>query len=1004
MISLNLGKARNGIKLALLATSLLTAAPALAQLSTATIRGQVTNKAIAAPGATIVARSIDTGAVAHAVAGPDGSYVLTGLSPGAYDVSFTAPGGKPITERVIVAVGQSASLDMDVAAPALSAAGAGAPASTGPGGAIVVTGRRLVETRTSEQGTNVTPQQIENLPQGSRNFIDFAELAPGIRIMKAGNFPVQLRQTFGGGGVGLDTNGDSFNGPQVNVFIDGVSLRSNIQQGGIVGQDVSSGNPFSQLAISEFRVLTSNYKAEYEDAGTSIITAVTKSGTNQFHGEAFGLYTDQHFASNDFFTKQRGDPKVPFKRYQYGIALGGPIIKDRLFFFVNYEANHQDRTAAVVPGTPSPAEAATLPINPQSFAGTFAQPFRERLGFAKLTYLATDNNTLELTGSIRKETDVRDVGGQNSFSRGTNVRNNVYTAKLTDRWNGNGFLNEATVDYLKSDLTFGAPNTTSFGEIFEGIISIGGRPDFQIVKQRGLTFRDNFSLTNVEWNGHHLIKIGGKISFQKYQVSGSGPDANPQFDFVFNPGLGLDFSFPQLVNFGGGNPNVSAKTTQIGLFAQDDWEVNKHLLINAGIRWDVDTNAKNNHFVTPARAVQALQTLGADPRINPAFFDVNNYISTGSNRHPDYNNFAPRIGFSYDVHADRRTVFFGGYGRFYDRTLFRSAAEEQLLSQFQHGTLLFSTDGLPRNGQPTIQFNPAFLTPAGFQALLASLATNPLAPGTSELRVIPNDLKTPYTDQFSIGVRQKFGIFQTSLSFNHVIGSHQIGYAPLNRSAAPNPATGFFDFIPLINGYSNAVAAFNTRKTKYDAVFLTIDKPYSKESGWGAGIAYTGVLHSEENGNPGGNGFNFDRPDIAATGFVPNAGSEKHHIVANWITDLPLDFRFSGLITYGSGAPFFVIDANRAPAPQGFTPAFIRLGFFNHLPYFLQFDLRLQKLFHFGDGREFGISAEVFNLFNRANFGGANGFKCCGSTVGFGVPNSLAGPPRTFQIGANVRF
>jgi outer membrane receptor protein involved in Fe transport len=986
----------SGISAFAVALSVCLAQPAHAQLSTATIRGQVTSKAAPVPGTAVMAKSVDTGAVTHAVAGPDGTYVLSGLAPGAYDVSFGA-GANAITQRVIVSVGQTASLDMDLAAPAQSTAQAGVPGST-PSGGIVVTGRRLVETRTSEQATNVTPQQIENLPQGSRNFIDFAELAPGIRIMKAGGFPVQLRQTFGGGGVGLDTNGDSFNGPQVNVFIDGVSLRSNIQQGGIVGQDVSSGNPFSQLAISEFRVLTSNYKAEYEDAGTATITAVTKSGTNEFHGEAFGLYTDQHLTSNDFFSRKNGQSKVPFKRYQLGAALGGPIIRDRLFFFVNYEFNHQDRTATVVPGTPPDNQGPLIPFNPQSFAGTFAQPFREHLGFGKLTYLASDANTLELTGSLRRETDVRDVGGQSAFSRGTNVKNNVYTAKLTDRWNGNGFLNEATVDYLKSDLTFGAPNTTDFGETFQGVISVGGRPDFQNVRQQGLTFRDNFSLTNVQWNGHHLIKIGGKLSFQKYRVGGSGPDANPQFIFTFDPTRNLNFSFPELVNFGGGNPNVSARTTQIGLFAQDDWEVNKHLLINAGVRWDVDTNAKNNHFVTPARAVAALQALGADPRIQPAFFNVNDFISTGHNRHPDWNNIAPRIGFSYDLNADQRTVFFGGYGRFYDRTLFRSAAEEELLSQFQHGTLFFSQDGLPRNGQPTIKFDPSFLTPAGFQALLASLATNPLAPGTSELRVIPNNLQTPFTDQFSVGIRQKFGIFQTSLSFNHIIGKDQIGYAPLNRSAVPNPTSGFFDFIPLINGFGNVVAAFNTRETKYDAIFLTIDKPYSKASGWGGGIAYTGVLDSKENGNPGGNGFNFDRPDIAATPFVPNAGNEKHHVVVNWIADLPLDLRFSGLVTYGSGAPFFVIDATR-----GFQPGVIGLAFNRHLPYFLQVDLRLQKLFEIGHGREFGISAEVFNLFNRANFGGANNFFCCGTPVSV-QPNALAGPPRTFQIGANVRF
>ena len=126
--------------------------------------------------------------------------------------------------------------------------------------------------------------------------------------------------------------------------------------------------------------------------------------------------------------------------------------------------------------------------------------------------------------------------------------------------------------------------------------------------------------------------------------------------------------------------------------------------------------------------------------------------------------------------------------------------------------MFFSANGLPRNGQPTILFNPAFLTPQGFSALLASLATNPTCARDSELRVIPNDLKTPYTDQFTVGVRQRLGIFRTSLSYNHTIGKDQIGYAPINWGPHLD-ANGFYIHIPLINGYNNVIAAFNTRKT-----------------------------------------------------------------------------------------------------------------------------------------------------------------------------------------------
>jgi outer membrane receptor protein involved in Fe transport len=988
---------RRTLSAALLATTLLAGTPALAQLTTATVRGSVTTGQAAAPGVTITARNVDTGSIATATAGADGAYVLPGLRPGTYDISVAAEGGTAVTQRVIVSVGQAATLDLDTAAaPAETAA---APGEDG----ILVVGSRLGETRTSEIGTNVTDDQIRDLPQNNRNFLNFAALAPGIRV-SGGEF----RQTFGGAGVGVNSEGDSFGGPQVNVFIDGVSLRSNINQGGIVGQDVSRGNPFSQLAISEFRVLTSNFKAEYEDAGTAIITAVTRFGTNTLHGEIFGTYQDDSLTTTDALVRRqrRADPTfiptpAPLTRYQYGAGLGGPIIQDRLFFFISYEANIQDRSNVVTPGG-TPAIQALVPFDVNAYRGAFASPFREHLGFAKLTWQASADHLVELTGSVRIETDLRDFGAPNnpqaSRERAAGVDNDVFTGRLNWTWNGNGFLNEASVDYLRSNLEFGAVGEFGFGRTYEGVIQVGGRDSFQIVHQEGLTFRDNLSLTELEWNGRHLIKMGVRVSFQNYRVGGTGPNANPQFQFI-RDGRGtpttaddLDFTFPAVVRFGGGDPNVEARTTQIGLFVQDDWEINEHLTINAGLRWDFDSNYNNKNFVTPPGAVSALQTLGADPRIQPAFFDVNDYISAGD-RPSDWNNFAPRIGFAYDIHADQRTVIFGGYGRYYDRALFRSAAEETLFTQYRSGELLFSRDGLPRDGRPTILFQPGYLTPEGFAALLASLAADPTSPGTSELRVIPNNLKTPYTDQFSIGVRQRFGPFRASLSYSYIMGNDQIGYAPLNRSVATN-AGGFYDFIPLTNGYSNAVAAFNTRATRYHAVYLTVDKPYTQASGWGLGFAYTFARSRER-----GYSFNFDFPNIGADPFVPNAGDERHRVVVNGIVDLPWKFKLSGLLTWSSGLPFNVIDAT-----DGFQPANIRIGYFNHLPDFFQVDLRLQKAFRLFGGSEIILSAEVANVFNHANYGGADGFTCCGGNANFGVPNSLAGPPRSFQFGGTFRF
>lgn len=977
-----------GLRTALVSTTALGAAagmiaPAAAQTTTATVRGQVRSPdGTPESGATIVAVNAGTNQTFRASTNANGDYVLVGLQAAAYNVTVTGKTGS-FQRLVRVGVGQSASLDVTLgSSPAATSAAADDSAT------IVVTASALTETRTSEIGTNVSQQQIENLPQNNRNFLNFANLAPGITVNNA-----DTRRTFAGGGISTDPNGESLGGPQVNVFIDGVSLKSNLQQGGIVGQDGSRGNPFSQLAVQEFRVITSNYKAEYEDAGTAIITAITKSGTNEFHGDLFGTYQSGGLIERDFFQKQNNQPKPDLKRYQFGAALGGPIIKDKLFFFVTYEGNIQNRSSSVIPNGDAVRQAsfeAASGLKLADFTGSFSSPFREHLGFAKLTWQVDNNNLVEFTGSVRKETDLRDFGGDTARSRGTDITNDTYTGKVRWQHKSDKFINELAVDYLKLNLAFGSAAGTEFGRSYDGVINIGGRPDFQNVKQSGLTFRDDITFTDL---GAHTLKFGAKVSLQKYDVGGSGPFANPLFNFRIDAVNNLDFRQPSEVNFGVGNPQINAKTTQIGLFGQDDWQVNDKLLVNLGLRWDYDSNSKNNSFVTPTAAAAALRNLGADPRIGN-FYNVEDYISTGSNRKVDLKQFQPRVGFSYDLKGDQNTVFFGGYGRYYDRVLFRNAAEESLFTQYQRGNIQFSRDGLARNGQPTIQFQPQYITPAGFAALLASLANNPASPGTSELRVIPNDLKSPHTDQFAIGIRQRFGPVRTSLSYNYIIGSDQVGYAPLNRTVATN-AGGFYDFIPLINGYSNAVAAFNTRATRYHGIYFTADKPYTKASGFGVGLAYTMSFSKER-----GFAFNFDFPNIGGRPYVPNSGDVRHKVVLNGIADLPLGFQISGLATISSPQPFFVIDAS-----AGFGARDILFpGNVGKLPAFVQVDLRLKKDLTIFGGNTVSLTAEVFNLFNRANFGGADGFIPPGGNANFGVPNSLSGPPRSFQFGAAFKF
>jgi hypothetical protein len=344
------------LRAALVTTTILGSTAALttaatAQTTTAAIRGQVRDATGAAvAGATVVAVNSGTNQTFRATTGANGSYILNGLRPAPYTITFTGPNGDVSVQRISVGVGQSATLDAVLAAPGAASATTTATTTeqtdaqadgttSGEGGEIVVTAGRLVETKTSEVATNVSQNQIRILPQGDRNFLTFAALAPGVRYNDS--------ETNKGIVAGASP------ASQVNVFIDGTSLKSQTL-GGIAGQTDSRGNPFGQLAVGEFRVLTQNYKAEYEQAGSAIVTAVTKSGTNDFHGEMFGQYTDRSLTAANVIDERAGRGKPKFERKQYGVSLGGPIIKDKLFFFGAYEGNDQDRASSVTVGQRTP--------------------------------------------------------------------------------------------------------------------------------------------------------------------------------------------------------------------------------------------------------------------------------------------------------------------------------------------------------------------------------------------------------------------------------------------------------------------------------------------------------------------------------------------------------------------------------------------------------------------------------------------------------------------------
>jgi hypothetical protein len=984
-----------------------------AQTNTARITGTVlTEDGTPAAEAIITARNTATNTSRMARTSDRGFYALPGLQPGEYEITARRIGLEPQTRRVRAQIGQSLGIDFRLTASAVQLAG------------VQVTGEAAAEVdrRSPEVATNITQEQIESTPLVDRNFLSLALLAPGIRR----------------DGGSITSGAQSAN--NINVFIDGVSFKNDMLVGGVAGQDASKGNPFPQNAVQEFRVITQQYKAEYQKATSAIITATTKSGTNQWQGDLFGYFQNENAIQRDYFTQIRCDslrnanatcPDKPrLDKYQVGGSIGGPIVRDRLFFFGSYESNLQTRAADVRIGT---GNTATLPANVldslRSFEGTFESPFRAHLGFAKLTFVPNEQHRFELSGNIRDEYDIRSFGGTNSYDNAENFYNDVDTYALKHQYiRGNG-LNEATLSYQTYAWNPIPLFEEKVGINYANVLKIGGRSTLQDFTQRRLALRNDYTHTISGWLGEHVVKVGGNLDFVEYDVI-RPLDGNPQYTFQASN----SWAFPVEAAAGFGNPDIGADNRQFGVFIQDDWSVSPKLTLNLGIRWDHETDMINNDWVTPDSVRTAVNTwrstlaCNGSQALREQLCDPSPYLTDGDDRKPFLRAFQPRVGFSYDVFGTGQTVMFGGFGIYYDRNRYGNALSERANLQWTRYTFRFSATGAPVGGNPTIAWQPRYLTREGLQEILASGA----AP-RPELFLTKNDTKPPKANQFSFGVRQTVGPVDVSASYTGVRGYNTFTWIRANRnpngsccSAFPNAAAPKF---------TNVFVSSDDARNWYDALYLSVDKRYREGSRWGAQLSYT-LAKAEEEADAGGV---FSALDVLTTDdFVryPSPNDERHHVTANAIVGLPWGVKLSGIVDLGTGAPLNATvgfgpgtdsctagnrDCLGGDLPPGeernwFRPdgdTFLGMGWWRYR----NVDLRLEKTFPTLRGQKIGVVGEMFNVFNFRNYSGYNtnygSFAVDGSITRnptFGRPTAVindltrSGAPRRFQLGLTYGF
>jgi outer membrane receptor protein involved in Fe transport len=971
-----------------------------AQSADAGLRGK------APASAQVTAKNVATGLTRHTISAADGSYSLVGLPPGTYQVD-AGPG----TEKTVtLSVASTGTLDLAAGAPS------GAATTTTLGG-VSVTATSLTEVKTSEIGTNVSLHQINTVPQITRNFLEFADTVPGMVFTIDSNGNTSLR-------------GGAMNNSSTNVYIDGVGQKSYVKEGGVSGQIGTQGNPFPQLAIGEYKVITSNYKAEYDQISSAAVTAETKSGTNEFHGDVFGSYTGDEYRSSTPAELKAGK-KAQSHEKEYGFDVGFPIIQDAMHFYFAYEAKNFTQPVDVTVGG-HPEALPFLPASVQSQFGPTNLPFTEDLYFAKIDWEFSDRDRLELSSKVRKEDQNGGYGTGTAQSAGYATKNNDTRIDLRWQHSADSWVNDLLFTWEKA---FNAPVAFSGGngQVYnwlpagadnQPIIAVGAASPLatQNKGQRGPGVQDDLTFNNLNWMGDHTVKMGVKYKEVKLTSQDTG-DASAQFFYEVDPNgtasLPYKAFFASPSSLAGLTPVITTKDKQFGAYIQDDWAVNDHLTLNLGVRWDIEHNPSYLDFVTPPSIIAAFNKQDPNAPAGQTYaqslakggININDYISNGHNRKAYDKEWQPRLGFSYDLNGDEEHVIIGGAGRAYDRDLYDYLQLEQTkiaLGQFNY---FFQDSTGHCVGTPCIPWDPKYLTGVG--TLQALTAVN----GGGEVDVMNNNLKPPHSDQFSLGMRNKLGDWNTSATVARLLYKDGFAFTLGNRYPDGNFWIGggqpWGQGVP---GFGALIVGNNGIENRVTQLLLSAEKPYTKDSGWGATFAYT---YSDANQNRDINEhYSFDRATIQDYPFITSNAVAKHRFVATGTMDGPWDITYSAKLTLATPIPFDGFYNPPAPA-GGFAP-----GQPNNIPIaaippgqsflfggkifgYRTIDVSANKHFDLTRGIDWYIRVDMINIFNYKNYdpgGGATSIPYQQFNAVVDRNGNIVGVPRTLKFTMGVKW
>lgn len=1003
---------------------------ASAQVTTATLVGVVSDPTDAAlPGATVIIKDVETDAQRVIVTDSAGRYQAAGLTSGVYDVTVELSGFQSIRRTGLrLSLGQTLTLNLRLPLKQQTEV-------------VTVSGEApLIDTTRSSLTALVDETQIRELPLNGRDFSQLTLLQPGVIAS-----PTTARQVDRGMGTQVSIAGARPN--QISYQLDGTDV--NFQGNGSPGS--AAGGLLGVETVREFQVLVNNYSAEYGRSTGGIVTAITRSGTNTPRGAVFGFLRDDALDARNHFDPS--DAEIPpLSRRQAGGFAGGPIFKDRTFYFGSYEGLRQDRGRTSIARVPSRATRARTDIAPQVlpflrvypepngaenaqsglYSVEIVEPTREHYAIGKIDHTMTANQSMSLRYSwdranvtvpqelplfsVQTNTKAQFLVGEHKWIITSRLLNTVKVA-----WN-RAYEATVNVDNVPIDESLFYIPGTQFGALnVSGLSTLGSDTNTP-------TFIDLKSLQLVDgltWShGSHMYKAG--VNWTRWFN-----DQNSSFV------RGGNYTFTSIDNFVRGSANAfegqapgSSTDRQwrqnlIGLFVQDDWSVARRATLNLGVRYEFITVPKEKQ----GRVARMPDLYAASTSVGDPLFE-----------NPSLRNVAPRMGFAWDMTGDGRNALHGGAGLFFEPIL------GNVYRAYGNRTPPFYSTINPRN--------PPFPNPTAAGA------------GTPALRLDLFEFRpdNPYRVQYNVTYQRQLPAQTTVMvGFVGARGFHQIRNIEWNQAVPEIQGDGRYFFAAGQNRRNPNFASIRLRTTDgrswYKGLIVGASRRF--KDGLALQASYT-LGKSEDFGSQAVGSGDFENSFQPAYGLDP-AGNKglsdfdiRHNFVFNYSWELPFGksltgvpraflsgWQVSGIVTMRSGVPFSpVLGFDRARAlprsggagqrpelapgassnpvlggpAQYFDPnAFVlpEAGYLSTLPRntiigpgFATWDGSVFRNVAMGAHRRLQVRMEVFNLLNRANFGlpVATVFNAAGRVANAGEITTTVGTARQIQFGVKFEF